>query len=839
MLDVYVLPISLESGKETPDLPGFYVVASPRNANRYRSDEVLILFLNINENAAVPLSRLQGFFDNLVSTYFKTPGAVTAAIRALIKQLNDALLKSNLNKAREGKQTIAVLNLAVVHKEQIYIVHGGDTHSLLLSPHQVEDFHHPQPAAHGLGLQDNPDLNYYQSQVQPGCTLVLSTSFPEGFVNNLPTGGGRISIEQLRRRLNNQPDEKTRVAILQFQNGKGEVHYLKPRGASADAEIPDPLAAFPESSQPTPPPTNPISPPLAHPAPEESTVASRHSAKHEPQPHRPPPHMARPSRPDEKLGLLARIRRTFSGSHPVASSRPASAPLADQSAPPQTSHPAAADTTRAAFFPVSPSSRNSSEELPASPVGASPDVRSTADSRQTAQLPAAPQLAPLDKIPWQKWFSSLFKGSQKTGGKIKSGSNQMLVRMLPGDQDQLPQMSPSLMLVIAIAVPLIIAAVAVTIYYQLGPQKEYQDQMNQAEKTAATISTITDPILQISAMDQTIGYLDLAEKHLVTDQSKSLRRQIQNGLDDIYGIKRINYQQISDNIDPSVKITRILSNATDTYLLDSSQGRIFRMIQNAQHYRIDPTFDCSPGQVGVSHVDKLVDFVLLPANAPNKASVMGIDHGGNLLYCIPGEKPLAKSLTPPDMGWVDIKGMIIDEDGLIYVMDVSSKSVYIYLQQNFAYPDPPRLYFNDQIPTDMAGMVDQSINRKELYLLNADGHMVHCIFRAYSDSQTRCTDPTPYHDDRPGRTPDSNRMEGTNFTRLFVVGVPDPSIFALDAASSSLYQLSLRLTFYRQMQMQLYPDYRKPVLPASAFTISPARIIWIAYGNEVFYGLLP
>jgi len=82
-------------------------------------------------------------------------------------------------------------------------------------------------------------------------------------------------------------------------------------------------------------------------------------------------------------------------------------------------------------------------------------------------------------------------------------------------------------------------------------------------------------------------------------------------------------------------------------------------------------------------------------------------------------------------------------------------------------------------------------------------------------------------------------MEGTNFTRLFVVGVPDPSIFALDAASSSLYQLSLRLTFYRQMQMQLYPDYRKPVLPASAFTISPARIIWIAYGNEVFYGLLP
>jgi len=362
--------------------------------------------------------------------------------------------------------------------------------------------------------------------------------------------------------------------------------------------------------------------------------------------------------------------------------------------------------------------------------------------------------------------------------------------------------------------------------------------MDQAEKTASHIAGITDPALQINAMEQTIQYLDQAEKHLVTDQSRSLRIQIQNELDDLDGIKRINYQPISDNLDGSVKITRILSNTTDTYLLDSTQGRIIRLTQTNQRYHLDYTFECGPGLIGISKVDKLVDFVLLPANTPNKATVMGIDRSGNLLYCIPGEKPLAKPLSPPDMGWGEIKGMIIDDDGLLYIMDTSGKSVFIYIPDSYTYPSPPRLYFNDQIPTDMNGMMDLTINRNELYLLNGDGHMVHCIFRPYSDSQTRCTDPNPYHDGRPGKSVDTNRVDGTQFKRVFVVGVPDPSIFILDTASSSVYQFSLRLTFYRQIQMQLYPDH-KPVQPATAFNISPARIIWMAYGNEVFYGLLP
>ena len=545
----------------------------------------------------------------------------------------------------------------------------------------------------------------------------------------------------------------------------------------------------------------------------------------------------------EKKGWLRKITSLFKS--------PAAAQPSDPTAPAPSVGPLGQPFSTSAgeppvvttFFPTRPGESQPPFPQPLQAAATNPRPDSLSDTKQIRVEAAPPvkaqsQPAPLDKVSWRKWMGTALKGGQKTGEKIKEGGSNMLLRVLPGDQEQLPQMSPSLMLVIAVAVPLIIAAVAVTIYYQLGPQKEFHDDMSQAEKTAAQISKITDINLQINAMQQTIQYVDQAEKHLVNDQSRSLRMQIQDGLDKIYDIKRVEYQPISDNLDGTVKITRILSNPTDTYLLDSSQGVVKRLIQSGQRYRVDATFECGPGQVGVVRVDNLVDFVLLPANTPNKAAVLGIDRNGTLLYCIPGEKPLAKSLTPPDLGWGNIASMVIDDDGLIYVMDTKTNSIFIYLQQNYTYPDPPRLYFNDQIPANMAGMIDLSINRNELYLLNTDGHMVHCIFRAYADSQTRCTDPSPYHDDRPGKATDSPFMDGTNFKRIFVVGVPDPSIFVLDAASSSLYQLSLRLTFYRQLQMQLYPDH-KPLQAASAFTISPARIIWIAYGNEVYYGQLP
>ena len=171
-------------------------------------------------------------------------------------------------------------------------------------------------------------------------------------------------------------------------------------------------------------------------------------------------------------------------------------------------------------------------------------------------------------------------------------------------------------------------------------------------------------------------------------------------------------------------------------------------------------------------------------------------------------------------------------------MDTKGNSVYIYLNDNYTYPDPPRLYFNNQIPADMAHMTAMAINRNELYLLNEDGHMVNCSFRAYAEAQTRCTDPILYRDDRPGKEGEHLRLEGTEFNQIYLAGVPDPSVFLLDRESSSLYQLSLRMTFYRQLKMQLYPE-RTPAQHASAFSISPTRIIWIAYGNEVFYGLIP
>ena len=797
MFDVYVLPIHIESGIETPNMPGLCVVSAPRFVNRHRRDEILILFLNTNENPAVSLENVQPLFDSLAGSYFKTSGTVTTAMRGVIRQLNSYLLKSNREKSREGKQTLGIINLAVLHKDQLYVIHSGDTHTVHVTADSQEDLYLPQSSVHGLGIRENPDLSYFQTILQPDSTLVFGNKLPPNLTSPMTGISGRVSIEQIRRKIINQPQTHIRSLVIQFKNGKGEIHFLKPRASATVVE-------------------SKTTGMLTGTRPELENTPSIHHQNNQ------PPIVNSPL-PDHQT--IRDVSDGLGGSYPPPSVSPVW-PVSPQG---ETGNLPSSTGDRFQYEP-GPYNNPAGLDQSAAPLNPPP---------QTVMPPSEIHPEPAKADTLKEWVATTVISGQKTGQQLKQEGSNILKKVLPGTQDQLPQLSPTLMLVIAVAIPVIIAAIAVTIYYQFGPQKEFLVDMQQAEQTASLISATNNPDIQITAMQQTIDWLDQAEKHLINDQSKYLRLQVQDSLDKIFNIKRVTYHPISDNLDGSVKITRILANTSDVYMLDSTQGRVIRLVQNGQQYRLDPSFECSAGQIGISHVGKLVDFAILPANTPNKASVLGIDNSGNLLYCIPDEKPLAKSLTPPDMGWGTIQSVSIDEDGLLYVMVPEDNSVFIYLQQDYTYPDPPRLYFNDQIPTDMGNMIDMAINRNELFLLNSDGHIAHCIFRAMASEQTKCTDVNLFHDSRPGKEGDNMQMSGTHFSRLYLVDVPDPSLFFLDTNSASIFQHSLKLTYYRQLQMQLYPDFSIPTKKISGFSVSPSRVIWTAYGNEVYYGLLP
>jgi hypothetical protein len=216
---------------------------------------------------------------------------------------------------------------------------------------------------------------------------------------------------------------------------------------------------------------------------------------------------------------------------------------------------------------------------------------------------------------------------------------------------------------------------------------------------------------------------------------------------------------------------------------------------------------------------------------------MGIDGGGNLVFCAPGVTGFSSVLlTTPDAGWGQIAGMVLFQD-VLYVLDPTTNGVYRYFaEKGLVFAGPPRLYFDEQIP-HLTDVIDLAADQQFLYLLHADGSMTTCTDAGFS---TECSDPAPYGDSRSGRPADPLTFEGTGFLRLQTTQPPDPSLYVLDDQATSIYHFSLRrLNLQRQYRPELDPDYPLPDRKATAFVVTPNRRAMLAFGNLVFYAPLP
>jgi len=111
-----------------------------------------------------------------------------------------------------------------------------------------------------------------------------------------------------------------------------------------------------------------------------------------------------------------------------------------------------------------------------------------------------------------------------------------------------------------------------------------------------------------------------------------------------------------------------------------------------------------------------------------------------------------------------------------------------------------------------------------------------------SVTPTRCTDPQPYRDSRPGRENQALNPESP-FSRVFASQPPDPALYFLEPSTPAIYQFSLRLLAfhvqYRENSLSTFTKLPRGQ-PASAFAISTDHhLALLAYGNQIYYASLP
>lgn len=473
-------------------------------------------------------------------------------------------------------------------------------------------------------------------------------------------------------------------------------------------------------------------------------------------------------------------------------------------------------------------SRQFTPAPPTSAVVAAPldEPVTTPESKKSAKTPKPPRQPIIGP--------ALLAFGQALGTTIQQVSRTLgtlLRRMLP--DEKMLDLPPSVMLFIAVAVPVVIVAVASVVYFREGRGRLHQEKLTQAEAVAEQALQLEDPLEKRLAWDQVLQNLDEAEAYGTSEGSSQLRQYAYSVIDTIDKVDRLDFQPgIVRGLPEGVTIKKIVvSVENELYLLNSQAGNVLRATYSDQGYVLDPVFNCGPIPAPLM-VGPLIDIAVLPLGEPDGATVLGLDANGVLMRCVPGETngPNVMPMAPPDINWGEPRAFSLD-NGNIYVLDPKTNSVWVYWGID-EYKELPTYYFGNQVPS-LQSVVDMMVSDGDLYLLHDNGQITFCIYSSYVDSPTRCEDPAEYADLRDGYS-NGPVMQGTHFNEIQYAPQPDPSFYLFDPLDEAIYHMSLRLAFQRQYR-PLYPLPGDP----TTFAVGPNRRAFIATADQVYYAIMP
>jgi len=879
LYDLTIFPLCIDHGQERYELPGLLVAAAPRKAARMRSGDQLVIYMRLalittagrRGGTNLSSSQQQEMLNRLSETYFLTAGSVTAGMRAVIARLNEFLLNRNLRHAQEG-HLIGSLNLAAVHGDRLIVANAGPTHSFILTKSLAK--HLDDGQARGLGLSRQVVPRFYQCEIEPGDLFLLSDSPSPAWNSRSLAGSALLSFDHLHRRLRADSADYVQSAAIRFQPGKGQVTFWRPGepGLAAAVETPsaEPAAepAAPIELMPGSQPVSAHVPPFVDDEPPvdstavEETAPLWESSSFDPQfPGGQPEQEIQPAGPFGRatpavfLGEAAAAAET-PGAIPAEglSPRPPRPDMPAQEAAPVDAGAVKGQRLQPKPAAVPPRAASSKKRiLPAAWAAAGspeddPSIRKQAAGLKPRQEPKQQPAGPGWSEGLRRGLAAIWRAGSAARRSVNSAVSRIAAKLTPEAKEQpqfaqpLVRVSPMGMLSIAIMIPAVVVTVAMVIYFRAGSQERYQALYLQAAAYAQQASQLTDPVQQRQAWYSALEKVRAAEKFVKTEESRLLKEQALSAVDELEGFRRLVYQPaVAGGFSKDVNITRMAAATNDVYLLDSGmdgkQGRILRIIRTSSGYEVDTKFSCGPGKAGGLIVGPLIDLVLLSPNNETRATVMGIDENGTLVYCTPNSSGFeARVLPQPDAGWGNIAGISL-YNGTLYVLDPASNAVYYYYGSDGLFEQKPHLYFGNSVP-QMNDVIDLAVDQEFLYMLHADGRMTVCVSSGgFEFAPTRCTDPQPYGDTRVGYEPAPITFAGAQFTQMQSTQPPDPSLFTLDAANQSIYHLSLRrLNLQRQYRPMPDADFPLPEGAPTAFVIAPLnRTAFLAFGNQVYF----
>ncbi len=747
-----------------------------KGAARGREEDNLLLKLWPSEAISLSDAVLDQALAKLALAFFKTSGSVTNAMRGLADSLNKTFLSGNSQLQEKDTWQTTSLLIGVIHHETLFVGINGKAEALLIRKDGREHLFDTELDPRGLGLSSVVHPRFFQTAVTDGDFVLLAQEIPADLL-----ASDRLS-----------PDTTILGEFVPFLGDTDVIRLTYGEGLSLKARLePKPAQAVPEIQE--------------NEEPTEPEVVG-------PQEIIWPEEVLEPSEVEGDNGSLADdLFRNV--------------PLVNLSAA-QEAKPESKPDEKPETPPEEP------VVLPEAPVIIPQEPAAEPVRKEEAQS------APIFDV--EQFKTGALQTVAKGAGFLKGVEEKTEAIIQKSGEKKREEGKPVTELsalskwLIAILVPLLLVALTTFIYLSQGQGNEYGYYLAQAEASANNAAQMQTDELKREGWNQTIEWLDKAAAYQKSEEVNALYLRARLALDALDGAKRLIYKPaFAAGLFPGMNVTNIIALNRDLYLLDRTNGEVKHLTLQSQGYSLDETFTCAPGNIGGVQVGKLVDMLAIPINNPAKAPILAIDAAGNILFCSVGASPTAEALLPPDGGWQDLRSIAFDS-GKLLVLDSGANAIWIYRGFSSNFDQVPVSYF-DALPVQLQDAIDLAANKDELFLLHADGHSSHCLASQISGLVT-CDDPYPYQDVTNGKAGED--FASLKFNQMAYSPPPDPSIYFLDPGGAELYQFSLRLNLNQVLRSGLN-DGSLPTGRATAFAVAANRQVFLAFGNAVYYAILP
>lgn len=783
-IDITITPLYRVDGQDQLSLPGLMAAVPPRRAARSRDQDRLIVHLVLAGKAVLSSSECINAASRAAVTFYATPGGMTSALRAAAGSINRFLHDRNLSSPAPGQYAVGILALAAVREAQLTLLLSGPAHAFVLG---VDGARHVFDGLSGRGLGLSETMPHYFSQIPLHFSdrLVLCGNPPSTWEAALHDASP-ASLDATRRRLMSTLTSDVNAVLMQFTEGAGLLTMQRPSPADKTVGL--------------------------APAPPQEEYPGALGEVRDVAEAVPDALTAGPGRSDEMQTALQAPSVEGEGPHP---------PVADFSGP--------------SAYAIPPESHVEHGVAEARvETGVAPQIQGAREAAPTSEPTARLRRARREERTRQaaKTVAGAIRSSHRARDYVLEFVRKYIPRLLPASNQNPFSFSSPAMMFIAVLIPLVVVTVASAVYFRYGRSVQYEQYLVQAQEARSQALSLADAVAQREALQRELFYLDKADGYTETDDTRSLRTEAQQDLDQLQGIVRLQFQPVLSS-GVGAQIGRLAATENDLYLLDAARGAVLHAALLTGGFQVDRSFNCAPGTYGGFTVGPVVDILAMPAINTINASVIGVDAAGNLLYCAPGQVAQAIPLPPPDTNWGRVKAMTMDA-GNLYVLDSQAHAVWVYVGKDGAFVDRPYFFFGGQIP-ELDDAIDLAVNADDLYVLHSDGRLSTCFYSRIEAVPTRCVDPAPLVNPLPAYG-DVNLFSEAHFTQMLFTPAPDSALMLLDSDNQGVFRFSPR-SLELQSQLRSLAGRQNP-LPqgqVTAMAVSPNHVLYFALQDRIYF----